>query len=716
MSTAGERTDQACWKRLGAALGFHVPMLAFAMRTSVAAFVALLVAQAIGLEHPHWAAMSVWASSQPMREHLLSRSAYRFGGSVVGVAYAVVLVLVAQNSLWVLAGGVALWGAVCAFFGNLQRGYMVYGWMLSGYSAAMVVLLHHGPAETIWPLAWDRMLTVVTGVLTALCISWCFAPRRKTAVLIAQNRQALAQVLQAAVGTLRPAHRSQEVAAADLLSRMAEVEELLELYPEGSRTARHTSRAMHWQQHYAMDLVYHLHQQLRDAQNGVHGCDWAGDLTAERQEVLAQALQQLSQALQAPPDAAQAAADLPLRLAEAQRQCEAAVAEFQNRQRPESAGLRALYLLLQALRRGLRVEMRDLGLLHAATGARSALDSGDLDLPLDHLHRDWIGARQAAVRAGGTLLVVGIVWAMTGASIVGFAMLGLATMLLVFSAFESPSRTMAFVLRGQLIGAGLALLCQTLVWPLAQSAWQMVWLVLPFALIAGLVFAHKRTAVGALDTSMAMFILLAPSYPDMAGVEKHLSYALAVVSGPALAWVMYRCIYPTNAQRRMRTLAQMVVAEVPAMARRLLQEEPSARWRLQPVLVQSRWQARLHHRLLRLVRWADKTRLPQRATLPDLGAALRAVQAGMLQLQQWRTGTILATASQRRASRRTALVLQRTAQWGAADNTAEAGRKLLMAWQALAQQPGLPPSLAATVQHIARRDLVVLQTLKQDLH
>ena len=108
---------QPLWKRASAALGFHVPMLAFALRTAVAAFVALVVANALGLEHPHWAAMSAWASSQPMREHLLSRSAYRFGGSVVGVIYAVALVLLAQDSLWVLALGLAFWGALCAFLG-----------------------------------------------------------------------------------------------------------------------------------------------------------------------------------------------------------------------------------------------------------------------------------------------------------------------------------------------------------------------------------------------------------------------------------------------------------------------------------------------------------------------------------------------------------------------------------------------------------------------
>lgn len=713
------RASLSGWRRVADAMGFHVPVLAFALRTAVAAFAALLIAKAIGLEHPHWAAMSAWACSQPMREHLLSRSIYRFGGSVVGVVYAVALVLVAQDSLWVLALGLALWGAICAFLGNLQRGYMVYGCMLAGYSAAMVVLLHHGPADTIWPFAWDRLFTVVTGVLAALCISWCFAPRRKTAVLVAQSRNALAGVLQATSTQLRQQPLPQGQAHTQLLSRLAEVEELLELYPEGSRTARNTSKAMHWQQHYALELVYHLAQTQPQAQAAALSDDvhpvWTfaaldGAQPVAQQAVLADALDTLVHTLQTAP---QLGGANPKALHHALRQaiiaCEDTVAQIQSAGKKVQPGLNALYLLLQEMRRGLRAEELDMcrGDPHA-----SLSDRRSDPLPL---HRDWVGAKEAAVRAGATLLVVGLVWAWTGSSIVGFAMLGLATMLLVFSAFESPSRTMGFVLRGQIIGAGLALVCQTLAWPFAQSSWQMVWMVLPFALIAGFVFAHKRTAAGAMDTNMAMFILLAPVFPHTATFGQHLSYALAVVCGPALAWMMYRGIYPTNAKRRMQTLARMMADEVPAMARRLIDEGKPSLWSVVPSNTGNQWQAQLHHRLLRLVRWADKTQLPERDKLPGMALSLRAMQTAMLQLQQWRRDTILATPALRRAERLAEVALHRTAQWGQAQPGGEAAEKVQAAWQALAQQACLPPVLSAQAQRIAQRDIAMLDGVRQAL-
>lgn len=732
---AADSQPQSKWQRVIAALGFQVPVLAFALRTALAACVALVVAQAMGLEHPHWAAMSVWASSQPLREHLLSRGLYRVGGSIVGVVYAVALVWLAHDALWVLALGLALWGALCAFLGNLQRGYLVYGCMLAGYSAAMVVLLHQGPAAHIGPLAWDRMLTVVTGVATALCLSWCFAPRRKTAVLIAQSRHALAGVLQATLTRLRADSAPPAAQGGDVLSPLAQVEELLELYPEGSRTARYTSQAMHWQQHCAMELLDQLGCADRGAQatvaapptaeSGARDARAAALEPAQAQaqqvavvhalELLVPALQKIPQTQGASPAALEGT------LHQAIAACAAWLDALQagsiqggatqgsatlGSALPGAAVAAALAALLHAMRDGLHAEARDLNQQPAVARAPHRSHA----LPL-HLHRDWVGARQAAVRAGATLLVFGMVWAVTGSRLVAFGMLGLSVMLLVFSAFESPSRTMAFVLRGQLVGAALALLCQTLVWPLAQSSWQMVAMVLPFALIGGLVFAHPRTAAGAMDTNMAMFILLAPVFPDTASLGQHLSMALAVVSGPALAWGVYRWIYPTTGQHRLHTLARMMAQEIPAAARRGLQDGgalPS------PGRGKNRL-AQLHHRLLRLVRWADKTQWPGRAQLPDWGLSLRCMHTTLLQLQQWRRTTPGATPALRRTQRQAEVVFRRTAQWQVGAPPSPQRSKLHAAWQALAQSNSLPPALAAQVQGVAQHDLALVDALLQTM-
>ena len=661
------------WQRVGEGLGFHVPMLAFALRTSVAAFAALLVAYLLGLEHPHWAAMSAWASSQPLREHLLSRGLYRFGGSVVGVAFAVALVLLAQDSLWILAIGLAAWGALCAYLGNVQRGYMVYGWMLAGYSAVMVVLLHHGPAEAIWPFAGDRLLTVVTGVLAALCISWCFAPRRKAQVMVGQSRQAMAQVLETALLRLRDPAASTQARNLPLLSQLAQVEELLELYPEGSQTAHRTTQAMLWQQRQAMEVAYQLASMERD------GVVDAAALPAPAIHALEAVVVQLK----ADPRTDEEG------LARATKFAQSAIA--QSSTTPLVASVAAL---LVAISDGLHAEQRDLGMKVSAAAPLG-------NVPVWPLHRDKLGARQAAIRAGGTMLVVGALWAWTGSSTIAFGLLGLSVMLLVFSSFESPSRTMAFVLRGQIIGAGLALLCQGLVWPWAQSSAQMVWMLLPFALIGGLVFAHKRTAAGALDTNMAMFILLAPHFPDTVGMTQHASMALAVVAGPALAWVVYRMVYPTQAQVRMRHVARAMWLQIPQVA-----SSAAAHAALD-------WQGQVHHRMLRLVRWADKTHSPWRMQLPEFGLTLHAVQNTVSMWRQWAASTSQPVPA--RVQRRLQVALQRLARWQLQSVEFDEYDALVRSWTALAMEPDVPPHLSHLAQRMAERDAPLLQQAKQVL-
>lgn len=78
--------------------GFIPGRLPFTLRTALAAFCAIAVALALGLEHPQWAGMTVWAASMPVRSHLIERSLFRAFGTVVGAAAGIVLLLVAGGA------------------------------------------------------------------------------------------------------------------------------------------------------------------------------------------------------------------------------------------------------------------------------------------------------------------------------------------------------------------------------------------------------------------------------------------------------------------------------------------------------------------------------------------------------------------------------------------------------------------------------------------
>ena len=148
----------------------------------------------------------------------------------------------------------------------------------------------------------------------------------------------------------------------------------------------------------------------------------------------------------------------------------------------------------------------------------------------------------------------------------------------------------------------------------------------------------------------------------------------------------------------------------------LLDEGKPALWQTIGPVGSNFWQGQLHHRVLRLVRWADKTKLPERDQLPHMAMSLRAMQSTMLQLQQWRYDTILATPALRRTERMAEIALHRTRAWGAVDQPTSASAKVVAAWQALGAQSALPPWLAAQALHIAQRDVPVLDSARQMLH
>lgn len=100
---------------------------------------------------------------------------------------------------------------------------------------------------------------------------------------------------------------------------------------------------------------------------------------------------------------------------------------------------------------------------------------------------------------------------------------------------------------------------------------------------------------------------------DLERLRFSLRTALAVVAGPLLALIAFRLIFPTNARRRQRHLEAMMLHELETLASR----GDSQREAL--------WQARLYHRVMRLVHWAH---LQGEATHRVVDASLAALTLG----------------------------------------------------------------------------------------
>ncbi|UOO88979.1 FUSC family protein [Vitreoscilla massiliensis] len=505
--------------------GFDRPRLRFALQTAIVAFIAIVIAQALGLEHPQWSAMTVWATAQPMREHLLEKGLWRLLGTVSGIIVGVALMYASQWHPLVLVLGLALWVGVCSGIGMLQRGMVAYGTILAGYSAAMVALLSTAHPERVLLLGLDRFLTIAVGVVLAMVLCYYFTPKRPH-TLLQQLRTSSADCIHTLLQHATPTDIPTQAHTSHLLQKIALLDEGLDMHAIGSLQARQRVQQARQVLLAQLNLSLFLQQYLV--------LDLNPDLQA--------ALRALLPALQ---------------------EDKAAIPVLNHLDgKTLSTEQQSLLSLLNAL----------LNALHSFAHGREQREVSHHHHPHPvRLHRNWLGALHTFVRSFSVLSVVGLLWLYTGWGFMPFMLLGLSVMLSIFASFENPAWFMRFVTWGQAMGACAALVCMWLAWPLAHSSWQMVWWMLPFMASCVLMYAYKRTMLASFDYIMVMLILLQPSFPVHISFAQSVGNALSVVMGPAIALLAYRFIFPAHPAKRLQHLLTMVRYEtrrlcVPAAA------------------------------------------------------------------------------------------------------------------------------------------------------
>ena len=254
--------------------GFDRNRLTFAFKTAIVAFIALVVAQALGLEHPQWSAMTVWATAQPMREHLLEKGLWRFLGTISGIIVGVALIFAGQWQPWALVLGLALWVGLCSGIGLLQRGMVAYGTILAGYSAAMVALLSTAHPDHVLLLGLDRFLTIAVGVVLAMGLGYFFTPKRPAHTLSDALRATSAACLHS---VLSQAQSPASAHTTDLLQKIALLDEGMDMHAIGSLKSRQRVQQARLlllaQLNLALYLQQHPHLSLnKDLQAAISAC------------------------------------------------------------------------------------------------------------------------------------------------------------------------------------------------------------------------------------------------------------------------------------------------------------------------------------------------------------------------------------------------------------------------------------------------------------
>lgn len=530
--------------------------------------------------------MTAWVVAQPTRGLLLERSLQRVIGTIVGSMVGVLLILLFAGIPVLLVVGLALWVGLCAYAGNVMRHYRAYGVFLAGYTAAMVALLDLPHPDLVFHLAFERVSTILVGITVSALISGLLVPAAEETELMRRLRRVCGDTVRWTARTLAEAPRGELLKQERLLvAEMAAIEEILDQQAAGSSEGHRRAR-------HIRSLLAALLSLLAGAR-GVTSRRGGGEVN-HWQALFIGHLDQAAMELASPTPV-----EMPMDEIRAALKI-GAVSE---------ALAQALFEVVEAL----QAISRENTAVHGEMTGRPTMEF--------LFHRDWIGARAAMLRAVVAVLVVGGVWQVTGWSHGQFMVLSTCVMTTVFSAFENPVVILRQVLLGSMVGAAAAVIFHLLLLPQAANLSDVLLLALPFLFLGGLATAHRRTAVAAMDYNMCFLLLGQPVLPFHGTTADTINSAAAVLLGVSTALLAFRFLLPVSASRRLRALIQTTVRELEGLATSRSQPNPR------------RWRARLHHRILQLVKWVDSVGDPNLAPV-DGGLAALTVGTTIMRLKE----------------------------------------------------------------------------------
>ncbi|MGE5477177.1 MAG: FUSC family protein [Bacteroidales bacterium] len=479
------------------------PALTFALRTTAAALAALLAALALGLDNPHWAAMTVWLVAQPTRGMVVSKGIYRLTGTALGSMAAAVLMGTAGHSPLALSLGLAAWVAACAGASTLLRGFRAYGAVLAGYSAPLVIVVGLGQHGDIAQVALMRVAEVAVGIVVSGLMAAVFVPGSTARDLLVRTRILSRDTLRWAALVVRHGPDAEIIARQHrLLSEIAQINAQTDM-------AAAASRQLGQRMDQARALIAALLTLMAHVRaHAAHPADDDGELAL---------------ALEG------AAAALP-------RQSPAALARW-----PDIAAA-----------------LEDAAECYGRLARAAALPPGDALIATD-----WRTARMAALRAFVGVAAAGLLWSLTGWHSGPPMLMATCIMCSVFAATDTPSRNVLMAMKG----GSLAVLVSIALSLLAPHGLALVLgSLLPFMVLGGLAIANRATIIPGTDFSMLLLLLSQPGAGPLPDPAQMTGMSLGIVCGMATAALVNRVGVPASPAARLDALSAEIVHDLTVLA------------------------------------------------------------------------------------------------------------------------------------------------------
>src|SRR3984893_2252520 len=236
--------------------GQFIIALAFSLKTFGAALLALFLAFWLGLDEPKWALMTVFIVSQPDSGLVLAKGFFSLLGTIAGTLVSTALVFALSQSGDLFLASIAVWIGLCNFAARAERNFASYGFLLAGYTVAIIgvpAALNPGGA---YSLLLARFTEISLGIACAGLMSRLILPREIAPTLVVLTRQLSRRVERLATLTVNSVHERRYFTAEriQLVKDLAAVEAMRSLAFFESTEARVLDEAIR----HRTDAALHL--------------------------------------------------------------------------------------------------------------------------------------------------------------------------------------------------------------------------------------------------------------------------------------------------------------------------------------------------------------------------------------------------------------------------------------------------------------------------
>ena len=166
--------------------------LVFALRLVVSVLAATSIAFWLQVQDPQWAALTACLVLQPTAGAVVSKSAFRILGTIVGALFGLFALSLYAEAPAPFVGLMVLWLGLAAYCGARARNFTAYGFMLAGYSALLVGFEGMASPGGAWTIAIDRSAEILIGIGCSTAVTLALLPVYAGAILRGSMRQTFA--------------------------------------------------------------------------------------------------------------------------------------------------------------------------------------------------------------------------------------------------------------------------------------------------------------------------------------------------------------------------------------------------------------------------------------------------------------------------------------------------------------------------------------------